>query len=155
MILEFVVYPSNTKRDLTINLYGNNKKGFEQCEKELDFKKYSNVSIWPNKRLFEEGESMTIQCEHKVMIDVNDLPTFKYIRIYGELHISEDLMVNVLKAGTIEIGKYGALYVGSKLQHFSQTFTLNAERIMNYGMLSLYGAKSAHRYSLMGQKVID
>ena len=53
------------------------------------------------------------------MIDVNDLPTFKYIRIYGELHISEDLMVNVLKAGTIEIGKYGALYVGSKLQHFS------------------------------------
>lgn len=62
---------------------------------------------------------MTIRCEDKVMIDVNDLPEFNSIKIYGELHISEDLMVNVLKAKSIEIGKYGALYVGSKIQYFS------------------------------------
>lgn len=94
---------------------------------------------------------MVIRCEDKVVLDINELPTFNSIKIYGELYISQDLMVSVLKAESVEIGRYGGLYVGNKLQYHSQLFTLNANRIVNFGVLSMFGSKSIHRYKIIEQ----
>lgn len=59
-----------------------------QCDKEVSFRNYSDVSNWQDNQL-PKGPNLEIPCEWRMYLD-SDLPILETLTIYGELKFVND-----------------------------------------------------------------
>ena len=88
----------------------------EEKETEAEFRLWSDPSNWPNERLPQEGDDVHIESGWNMILDIEEIPIFKLIRINGVLIFSDESDIH-LKAKHIFVCA-GELHIGNETHPF-------------------------------------
>lgn len=79
-------------------------------EEESEYRYWSDESNWPDEKLPEEGEDVHIESGWKMILDIEETPIFKLVRVNGLLIFSNETDVHLrakhifVRAGELQIG---------------------------------------------------
>jgi len=104
-----------------------------EVETELGYRLWSDVSNWPNETLPVEGDDVHIMSGWNMVLDIEETPIFKLIRINGILSFGNETDIH-LRAKHIFI-RAGELHIGTNETH---PYTNNAT---NKARITLFGEK--------------
>ena len=127
-----------------------------EVETESEFRMWSDVSNWPNGELPKEGDDVHIESGWKMILDIEETPIFKLIRVNGVLIFSDQMDIH-LKAKHVFV-RAGELHIGNETHPHPKlaTITLYGEKeseaivydnaieagnkvLANVGLVKMYG----------------
>jgi hypothetical protein len=97
-------------------------------ETESEFRWWSDVSNWPNETLPVEGDDVHIESGWNMILDIEETPIFKMVRINGVLTFGNETDIH-LRAKHIFI-RAGELHIGNETHPYPMTarITLHGEK---------------------------
>jgi len=101
-----------------------------EVKTESEFRLWSDVKNWPDEKLPVEGDDVHIMSGWNMILDIEETPILKLIRINGVLSFSDEMDVH-LKAKHVFV-RAGELHIGNETHPYNHT-----------AKITLYGEKDA------------
>lgn len=129
----------------------------EVTEQEDFFRYWSDTENWPDNRLPNEGEDVEIRGAWNMILDIEETPIVRLLKVHGRLTFSDEMNVH-LRAKHVSI-RGGELHIGSAFdpylnnaritlfgvkdengQFFDGAWSPGSKMIANAGLISFFGA---------------